>query len=132
MKREGETAEQRLLDTWNQVFRALAAEPRRQIILALDETSPDRQLSLPEAANPAFDRRDPQSLSVELMHLHLPLLAEREFVEWWPEPFSVGRGPNFEQVAVVVRSLQNEADEIPSELVEGCQRLEALRSEHAR
>jgi hypothetical protein len=104
---------ERVIDGWNRLFNALSAEPRRQIIVALLEAPPDRQLSLPEAANPPYALREPEELYVELYHSHLPVLAEGEYVEWATDPLRVGRGPAFEEAAVVFRSLHDGAEEIP-------------------
>ncbi len=117
-----------MIERWNRVFHALMAEPRRQIVVALMEAPPERQLSLPEAANPPYQLRDPEKLAVDLVHTHLPVLAEPGFVEWEREPLAVKRGPAFEEVATVFEALQSYAGEIPPQLVQECQRLE----EHAR
>jgi len=118
-----------MIERWNRVFRALTAEPRRQMVLALMEAPPDRELSLPEAANPPYLLRDPEDLYTDLLHTHLPALAERGFVEWEREPLRVRRGPAFEEVAVVFEALQTHAAEIPPQLTEECQRLEERKRE---
>ncbi|QPV62479.1 hypothetical protein I7X12_17375 [Halosimplex litoreum] len=116
-----------MIERWNSVFRSLAAEPHRQMVVALLEAPPDRELSLPEAANPPYLPGDPEKLYVELVHSHLPALAEHGFVEWDREPLRVRRGPAFEEVAVVFEALHAHADEIPVQLTESCQRLEERR-----
>ncbi|WP_340097919.1 hypothetical protein [Salinibaculum salinum] len=120
---------ERIIDGWNQVFNALAAEPRRQIIVSLLEAPSDRCLLLPEAANPPYALRDPEELSVELFHSHLPVLAAGDYVEWSEDPLCVERGPNFDEAAVVFRSLFDHVSDIPDRLVHGCPRLEEKRSE---
>lgn len=113
-----------MIERWNRVFRALSAEPRRQIVAALEEAPADRALSLPEAANPPYLLRDPESLAVELVHTHLPMMAEADLVRWQRTPLSVSRGPAFREAAVVLETLQDNAEAIPAPLREGCQRLE--------
>ena len=117
----------RMIERWDVVFRTLAAEPRRQIILSLMEAPPDRQLSLPEAANPPYLLREPGPLYSELIHSHLPVLADADLVEWDREPLCVERGPKFEQAAAVFDSLLSHADDLPGALTAGCQRLEEKR-----
>ncbi|QLH84122.1 hypothetical protein [Halosimplex pelagicum] len=112
-----------MIERWNRVFGSLAAEPRRQMVVALMEAPPGRELSLPEAANPPYLLRDPEKLYLDLVHSHLPALAEHGFVEWDREPLRVRRGPSFEEVATVFEALQEHADEIPPQLSESCQRL---------
>lgn len=120
---------ERVIDGWDQLFTALAAEPRRQILVSLLEAPPDRQLLLPEAANPSYALMDPEELYVELVHSHLPVLAAGDYVEWEREPLRVERGPNFEETAVVFRVLYDAVSDIPDRLVYGCQRLEEKRRE---
>ena len=121
-----ESAERKrdMISRWDRVFQALSAEPRRQIVVALLEAPPDRELSLPEAANPPYFRMDPETLYVELVHTHLPLLEEYGFVTWDEEPPRVARGETFGEVAVVFESLYDRVETIPDSLREGCQRLE--------
>lgn len=116
-----------MISRWDAVFRAVSAEPRRQIVVNLLAAPPDRALSLPEAANPPYLLQNPERLASELVHRHLPLLADDGFVEWDREPFTVERGPVFEEVGVVFEALHAHADEIPHRLTEGCQRLEEKR-----
>lgn len=113
-----------MIERWNTVFRTLGAEPRRQIILSLMEASPDRKLSLPEAANPSYLLRDPEPLYHELVHTHLPMLADADLVEWDRDPLCVGRGERMEEAAIIFDALKAKSDEIPPQLAEGCQRLE--------
>jgi hypothetical protein len=93
------------------------------------DAEPGGSVPLPEAAmNPnvpvEFDE-----LRTELHHVHLPMLAALEFVEWETDPLCAFRGPRFEEVAVVFDSLQSMADRIPDSLVIGCQQLEAERQD---
>lgn len=127
MKQLGDEQKQRMIDRWDTVFQALGAEPRRQIVVSLLEAPEDRALSLPEAANPSYLREDPEMLATELIHSHLPELAAGDFVRWESEPFTVSRGPAFEEAAIVFQALHDCADAIPSRLVDGCQRLEEKR-----
>ncbi|WP_436924071.1 DUF7344 domain-containing protein [Halosimplex amylolyticum] len=124
MPSESDQRASEMIERWNHAFRALTAEPRRQIVVALMEAPPGRQLSLPEAANPPYQLRDPEDLYVDLVHTHLPMLAERGFVEWEREPLTVERGPAFEEVQIVFEALHAHASELPPQLVQECQRLE--------
>lgn len=113
-----------LTEFWNRAFRAVAVEPRRQIVASLSEAPSRRELSLPEVANPVFDRRDPEVLSVEFVHEHLSLLDGDEFVEWRREPLGVSRGDSFGEVAVVLESVIDCAASVPAHMTEGSPRLE--------
>lgn len=115
---------QRVIDRWNEVFTALSAEPRRQIVVSLLDNSPEYAAPLPESAINPNVPADAETVRRELHHCHLPLLAEMGFVEWENEPLVATRGPRFEEVSVVFEALHDGAREIPDPLVVGCQRLE--------
>ncbi len=116
-----------VIERWDTVFKALAAEPRRQIIVSLSDESPDTAVELPENAMNPNVPVDFETLERDLHHRHLPLLAKAELVEWESEPLRARRGPKFEEAAIVIESLQSSPREIPDSLVVGCQRLEAER-----
>lgn len=109
---------------WDRIFEVLAAEPRRQLALALAAAPEDETVGLPGAAsNPRLDP-DPSRLTVELHHRHLPILAESEYVEWQRSPFVARRGPRFDELEAVLESLHDNVDKMPDLLVDGCQLLE--------
>lgn len=108
-----------LAKQWRGIYETLTAAPRRQIIGSLLEAPPDRVLSLPEAANMPEYRLDPEELQLNLVHHHLPLMAEYGFIEWQNTPLAVERGPAFEQVAAVLQAI-DAYDDFPQYLVEGC------------
>jgi len=116
-----------MIERWDTVFRSLAAEPRRQLVVSLMEAPQDRELSLPEAANPPSLLMEPATLYSELIHVHLPVLEDAGLIEWEREPLCARRGPQFAEAASVIESIHANADELPRSLSEGCQRLEAHR-----
>ncbi len=118
---------EKVIHAWNGVFKALAAEPRRQLITALNDSPPTESVTLPDAAispmvSPARDK-----MIVELQHNHLPALEHAGFIEWTREPFSAKRGPQFEEAAVVFNALYDNVTDLPDTLVVGCRRLESER-----
>ncbi|QSX00107.1 hypothetical protein [Haloterrigena alkaliphila] len=115
---------EQVIENWNAVFKALSAEPRRQLIVSLLNASPDESVPLPESAIMPNVPPDPETLRMELHHTHLPLLTNRGFVTWDTDPLVAARGPRFDEVAVVFEALHSEATAIPDSLVVGCQRLE--------
>jgi hypothetical protein len=114
-----------VIERWDTVFKAISAEPRRQLIIALLDAPPDETVPLPESAVNPNVPRDPTALRQELHHCHLPLLADLGFITWDVGPLVAGRGPRFDEVGIVFESLQSNAANIPEPLVFGCQRLEA-------
>lgn len=119
----------RVSENWDAVFRALSAEPRRQLVVALLDASPDQSVPLPESAQMPNVPSDPEQLLRELHHVHLPLLAAGDYITWEAEPHLAFRGPRFEEVASVFDALHSKAADIPDSLVTGCQRLEAEQQE---
>lgn len=112
---------------WDEVFRAVSVEPRRQLIAALMDAPPDGQVDLPAAAESPLISADRERLSIQLRHNHLPLLEDLGFVRWSNDPFHAERGPDFDEVAIVLESLYDNASRIPDGLVNGCRRLESER-----
>jgi hypothetical protein len=104
---------------WRRIFQTLSAGTRRQIIGSLLEVPSDRKLSLPEAPNMPDYRLDPEKLQFNLVHNHLPMMANAGFVEWEQDPFWVKRGPQFEEVAAVIKAIDT-YDDFPQQLIEGC------------
>ncbi|AXR79715.1 hypothetical protein [Natrarchaeobaculum sulfurireducens] len=109
---------------WDRVFDALSAEPRRQLVDALMDVPDDGWVQLPDAAVTPAIETSLETLHLELQHQHLPLLADGGYVEWERTPFSVTRGPRFDEVRIVLDGLYANATDIPVRLVAGCQTLE--------
>ena len=114
-------------ENWNAVFKALSAEPRRQLLVSLLDTPPDQSISLPQSAMMPNVPSDSERLRIELYHVHLPMLEEMEFITAESDPLVASRGPQFGQVAAVMDMLHSEATSLPEPLVVGCQRLETER-----
>lgn len=119
----------RTVEAWDRVFRAVAAEPRRQLIVSLMNVEPAEHVELPFAAiNPNIPV-DTERFVVQLHHRHLPLLADLGFIEWKRDPLLACQGPKFDEVAIVFEALHAKVEDMPNELVFGCRRLEAEREE---
>jgi len=113
-----------IIERWNDVFDALSAEPRRQLVVSLLDAAPSESVPLPESAVNPNVPPDSEVLRQELRHRHLPKLADLGFVTWDRDPLVAVRGPRFDEAAVVFEALQSNATELPDSLVVGCQRLE--------
>jgi len=116
-----------IIGRWNDVFEALSAEPRRQLVVSLLDAEPSESVPLPESAVNPNVPPDAETLRRELHHHHLPKLADLEFVTWDRHPLVASRGPRFDEAAVVFEALHSTATELPDSLVVGCQRLERER-----
>ncbi len=120
---------ERVIDRWDDVFEALSAEPRRQLVVSLLDAAPSESVPLPESAVNPNVPPDPEELRRELRHRHLPKLSDLGFVAWEQDPLVASRGPRFDEAAVVFEALQSNAIELPDSLVIGCQRLERERQD---
>ena len=112
---------------WDRVFKALAAEPRRQLVAALADAPADDAVPLPEAAMTPDVRSDPERLDLELRHRHLPLLADADYVEWQSAPFRVSRGARFAEIRAVFDGVATNAGAVPEPLQSGYRLFERER-----
>ncbi|GAA0673384.1 hypothetical protein ACFQDG_13825 [Natronoarchaeum mannanilyticum] len=118
---------EQVIDRWDDVFEALSAEPRRQLVVSLLDAEPAESVPLPESAVNPNVPPDREALRRELHHHHLPKLADLGIVAWEEDPLVASRGPRFDEAAVVFEALHSTATELPDSLVVGCQRLERER-----
>ncbi len=114
------SGERKWADRWDQMFEALSAEPRRTIIISLSDKPAGRRLPLPEAAESPNQSMDSETLSTQLRHRHLPLLADAGYIRWASDPFCVQRGPAFAEAAFITNTILNSVTEIPQSLVDNC------------
>ncbi|WP_435181475.1 DUF7344 domain-containing protein [Halorussus sp. AFM4] len=113
-------------ERWDQLFDAISAEPRREIIKSLLDVPQERRLPLPEAAESPNQSMDSETLVIELRHHHLPKLAEGGYVRWDRENCCVQRGPNFAEPAFIIENVLESADEIPESLVANCKIIQEM------
>ncbi|MFC4989703.1 hypothetical protein [Saliphagus infecundisoli] len=117
----------RVIETWDRIYEALSADPRRQLLHSLMDVDPGESVPLPEsAANPSAPP-DAEHLRMELKHVHLPKLADREFAVWDEGPLRASRGPRFEEVEAVFDALFSSTNDFPDSIVVGCHHLEEER-----
>jgi len=116
-----------VIEGWNAVFEALSAEPRRQLVVSLLDAPAGETVSLPESARNPNIPVTLEEFRLQLIHRHLPKLAEQGFVEWEEDPLVASRGPRFDEVAAVLKAIQENSRDVPDSLVVGCQRLEQER-----
>ena len=105
---------------WDELYTALSAEPRRMILASLLDAPPERRLPMPDAAESPNQPMDSETLTFQLQHHHLPLLAETGYVDWKSAPFVVERGPRFEEPAFIMKMVIESFNEIPESLINNC------------
>ena len=107
-------------ERWDQLYDALSAQPRRMIIFSLLKHAEERRLPLPDAAQAPGTPMDAERLCLQLRHRHLPMLEDAGYIRWERDPFSVERGPYFEEPALVVSKMTEESTTYPRRLREEC------------
>ncbi|WP_433634806.1 DUF7344 domain-containing protein [Halomicrococcus sp. NG-SE-24] len=99
------------------MFDTLRSSSRRQILLAVaDQNSRGKDEFTKESLVP--DERDDdkcEEWDTQLHHVHLPKLADKGYLEWNPNTETVRRGPNFDEIAHLLKAMDNHADELPDD-----------------
>ncbi len=86
-------------------------ERRRCLLTLLDRERPVETATAVAGADPLTDRR------AALRDVHLPRLAALGLVEWDPQTRLVAQGPTFEEVELLLRSLDDHRERLPDGLV---------------
>jgi len=94
-------------NSFDDCLRALEHERRRAVIAALVDTDSLGTASLGE------DERT----RLSLLHHHLPVLAEKGYVDWDRDAGRVRRGPRFDDVDAVLSLLLTHEDDLPWTIV---------------
>jgi hypothetical protein len=116
-------------ERWDSAFKALAAAPRRELVVRLQECAAGESVSLPDAAIRPDAPVDRERLALALHHQHLPRLANSGYVRWTDEPFRARRGPRFAEIATVLEAIADAADRFPAAMDADYHRLEGT-TEH--
>lgn len=99
------------------VFEALANVYRRQLLLALFAANPqaDDDLDPLDLLGETETTDDLAATRVKLKHIHLPKLADMGFIEWDRESGELSKGPDWNEIAPLLRLLSDNRDELPDE-----------------
>ncbi len=81
------------------------------------EAPADEPLALPEAARTPGAAVDPDRFEIKIRQIHLPMLADVDYIRWTADPFHVRRGPRFEAPSSVIRVLLAEDAQLAPALV---------------
>jgi len=101
----------------NTMFDALRNPYRRRILLAISDHNPREitEFTQTKFASVNGDKADPEQLELELHHSHLPKLAEKGYIDWNPEAQTIRRGSNFDDIAPLLKLMDDHADKLPAD-----------------
>ncbi len=99
----------------DQMLSALADKHRRRLLVALLDRNPQDEVLVPEIVHTG--EKELAILRSEMVHTHLPALADAGFVRWDRETRSVSKGPTFEEIRPLLELLQDHADELPRDWI---------------
>ncbi|WP_254538660.1 DUF7344 domain-containing protein [Halomarina litorea] len=90
----------------------LSNSHRRRILLAVSDHNPrhEDEFTLDE-----LDDDNGRRLKISLRHAHLPKLADKGYIEWDPDTQTIRRGPNFDDIAPLLRLMEEHHDELPDD-----------------
>jgi len=91
---------------------ALADPYRRQLLLALLDHNPQDDDDR-DPLNIVEGGEEPEVLETELVHAHLPKLADMEYITWDRTENTISRGPKWEQIAPLLELIHENRDELP-------------------
>ena len=105
--------------TIDDVFEALAAPSRRQLLFALEETNSHAHSPFDpiDILTDGDETVDAHSTQVELVHVHLPKLSKQGFVDWNRDTGTIETGREWEKIEPVLSVIREHRDELPDGLV---------------
>jgi hypothetical protein len=94
------------------MFDVLRHPYRRRILMLVSEHNPrdENEFSVDALAT---EDDDLELLTTELFHVHLPKLAEAGYIEWDEDTHTIRRGPNLDEIAPLLRLIDDHQDELP-------------------
>lgn len=105
----------------SRAFEALANSYRRQLLLALFDANPQDDDAF-DPLNFLAEEETTDDLAItrlELTHSHLPKLAEMGFIEWDRDLGELSKGPEWKEIAPLLRLIHEHRDELPDEWLSG-------------
>ena len=100
-------------DPWQDPLLALADPYRRNLLVALLDDNPQDEEDLDPLNRRGGTDATPLARETELVHVHLPKLAEMGFIEWDRATGEISKGPDWEAIAPIVQLLHEHREELP-------------------
>lgn len=96
---------------FDRIAEALGHQLRRHILVALLDHNPVNQSEV-IARNRTGENAD---VALRLFHMHFPKLDEMGYIVWDRDQGTILKGPNWEEIGPVVRTLRDNADGLPDD-----------------
>lgn len=87
-------------------FELLTKKPRRDVLMSLWSKGDVAPLPMSDTNRP---------VEVDLQHNHLPKLEAAGVIEWDREADEIRRGENFDQIAPLLKLMDDHSDELPDD-----------------
>ena len=101
-------------DPLNTMFDVLRHGIRRHILVELADHNPRTEAEF-EAEAFVADAGNPDSVNIELHHIHLPNLADAGFINWDAQTETITRGPRFSEIEPVLETFDDYQDSLPGD-----------------
>lgn len=101
---------------WDTLFDALGDVHRRRILVALLDHNP-QQIPVQVPEDVCVGERKLEPLQLEMIHHHLPLLADAGYVTWDREKHQVEKGPAYSEIRPTLELLTEHHKELPGDFV---------------
>ena len=105
------------LDQFDGAVEALGHRYRRRLLIALlehnpqdDEDAQDAERALGTVSGADADEK---LIETELVHTHLPKLAELGYIRWDRAEGTISKGPEWDEIKPLIELLNDHADELP-------------------
>ena len=96
----------------DRMFDVLGDPYRRRILLLVSDANPrDEDEFSPEEIADEYD--EVEFKPTDLIHRHLPKLADAGYITWDRETETIRRGPRFDEIEPLLKLIQDHQDELP-------------------
>ncbi|MFC6977078.1 transcriptional regulator [Halomicroarcula sp. GCM10025709] len=97
--------------TWPTLFESLRARARRRLLTAL---STQEQMATTQLTEALATETSVEAISqTEWVHIHLPILAEADYIDWDRDAGTISQGPRFDEIQAVLAFVQTESEVLP-------------------
>lgn len=104
---------------WDTHLTALANPYRRQLLVALLKHNPQEDNAIDPLNAIASTDTKPERIRTELVHNHLPKLADIGYIDWEKDRGKLSKGPSWDEISPLLRLVHEHRDELPDGWLRG-------------